>query len=62
MFSHLFKLIVICLTVGLIDCYDDWVYKTVRDVEAKNENIDDCGICKLLTESFQKVSSMYQIE
>lgn len=47
--------IYLSILICLINCYDDWVYQTIRDTEAKNENIDDCGVCNKLTESFEKV-------
>ena len=51
------RLIVFAVLVFGVHCYDDWVYKTIRDAEAKNEAVDECGICTKLTESFAKVST-----
>ena len=53
MYSRL--LIGFAVLICCVHCYDDWVYRTIRDAEAKNEAVDECGICTKLTESFDKV-------
>lgn len=55
MYSQL--LIVFSVLVCSSHGYDDWVYQTIRDAEARKEAIDDCGICTRLTDSFAKVLS-----
>lgn len=55
------QLIVFAVLVCWAHCYDDWVYQTIRDAEAKQEAVDACGICTKLTESFAKVRVAYRL-